>query len=338
MKRTFVLLLLFASSAFAQSNDLGVGLDTVGGSPQKRIEIAKQLGANWYRPEPVLLGVAEPKCDDCEAAKAAEMKLVLVVRNAALANKPSAPVSHLPEFRQKLRGVIERYRPAIVVVEDEPENQKESFSGTPEEYGAELQAACDVVHAAAIQCTDGGLSSPDIAGVVIDELWKTDKLQAGDFGIATEIVRAKGTGSAFSVLGRTMGGNQSQQEAIQKATQTYLEKHRAEIDRARAFLLAASGANADYANFHWMELKPEEITTVLDILGRLNKRQPMTDEMGQTEERPFETGEKIRILREAGVTPIIWNAIDGKGNVGLVDKNGKIRPNGQAFQRAAQAK
>jgi hypothetical protein len=336
MNRTFVLVLLFASSAFAQSNDLGVSLGSIAGSSQKRAEIAKQLGAKWYRPAPVLLGQTEPKCDDCEAARAAGMKLVLVVRNAPAVNKPSAPGPDAA-FEKKLRGVLKQYKPDILVVESEPEDNK-SFSGTPEEYAAELTAACEIAHSVNIKCTDGALSSPDIAGVVIDELWKSDKLQAGDFGIATEIVRAKGTGSAFSVLGRTMGSDKSQQEAIQKATQTYLEKHRAEIDRARAFLLAAASANPDYANFHWMELKPEEITTVLDILGRLNKRQPMSDEMGQTEERPFETGEKIRILREAGVTPIIWNAVDGKGNVGLVDKNGKIRPTGEAFQRSAQAK
>jgi hypothetical protein len=336
MKRAFALLILFASSAFAQSNDLGIWLGNIAGSPQKRVETAKQLGANWYRPEPVLLGSAESKCDDCEAARAAGMKLVLVIRNAAAANKPSAPGADAA-FQQKLRGVLDQYKPEILIVESEPEDNK-SFAGAPEEYAAELKAACDIAHSANIKCTDGALSSPDIAGVVIDELWKTDKLQAGDFGIATEIVRAKGTGNTFSVLGRMMGGDKSQQEAIQKATQTYLDKHCAEIDRARAFLLAAAGANADYANFHWKELKPEEITTVLDILGRLNKRPPMTDGIGQTEERPFETGEKIRILREAGVAPIIWDGIDGNGNVGLVDKNGKIRPNGQAFQRAAQAK
>lgn len=334
MKRMFILFILLAGSAFAQSDDLGVMLGNIMGSPQKRIEIARQLGASWYRPEPVLLGQAEPKCEDCEAARTAGLKLVLVVRNSAAPNKPSIPASDAA-FQQKLRTVLDQYKPQILVVENEPEEQQNSFAGSPEEYGAELKAACETAHAANIKCTDGALSSPDMAGVVIEELWKSDRLQASDFGIATEIVRAKGSGSSFSVLGRTIGGDNGQQEAILKATGIYLEKHRAEIDRARAFLMAVAGANADYANFHWYELRPEEITTVLDILGRLNKRPPMTDEVGQTEERPFETGEKIRLLRAAEVRPVIWAGIDGKGTVGLVDKNGNLKANGQAFRKAA---
>ena len=133
-----------------------------------------------------------------------------------------------------------------------------------------------------------------------------------------------------------MGGQVSMQQTVEKATAGYLEKHRADIDRSRAFLLAGASAGPDYANFHWYELKPEEVTTVLDVLGRLNKRAQMTDEIGQMEERPFETGDKIKILLDAGVRPIIWAGIDGKDKVGLVDKKGDLRPTGRAFQQAAQ--
>ena len=335
MKRVLVLFLLLASTALAQSGDLGVMLGNIGGSPQKRIEIAKQLGASWYRPEAVLLGLSQPRCDDCEPARAAGLKLVLVVRNSSEEKKPSAAIADVAAFQQQLRTVLEKYKPAIVVVEDEPEDAK-SFAGTPEQYAAELKAACDAARTMDIKCTNGGLSSIDMAGVVLAELWKTDSLQAGDFGIVTEVVRAKGSGTSFSVLGRSKNTHDNSREAIQKATAEYIEKHRAEIERASSFLTASASAGTDYANFHWSELKPEEVTTVLDVLGRLNRRPPMSDEMGQTEERAFETAEKIRILRGAHVNPIIWDAVGGKGLVGLVEKNGKPNVNGRAFQAAAQ--
>lgn len=334
MKRTFVLLLLLTATAVAQSPDLGVMLGNIGGSPQRRVEIAKQLGASWYRPEPVLLKQSELRCEDCAPARAAGFKLVLVVRHSMAANKASVPVSEQTAFQQKLRNVLDLYKPEIVVVENEPED-KNSFAGTPEEYGAEVKLACDFAHSVNLKCTDGGLGSPNMGGVVIDELWKTDKLEASDFGIATEIVRAKSPGSSFTVLGRTMGGQQDMQATVEKATASYLEKHRAEIDRSRAFLTAGASAGTDYANFHWYELKPEEVSTVLDILGRLNKRPQMTDEVGQTEERPFETSDKIKILLDAGVRPVIWAGVDGKDKVGLVDKKGNLRPTGKAFQAAA---
>ena len=341
MKRwivVFAFVTFFAVIAAAQAPDLGVMLGNIAGSPQKRIEIAKQLGASWYRPEAVLVGSAVPKCDDCEAANAAGLKLVLVLRNATAAGTASAPIADAAAFQQKVRVVLELYKPAIVVVENEPEDQKKSFAGTAEEYAVEVKAVCEVAHKLNQKCTDGGLSSADIGGLVIDELWKTDHLQAGDFGIKTELVRAKAGGKTLNVLGRSIGGDRDQEIAIEKATDSYIEKHRAEIDRARAFLAAAASGGTDLANFHWYELRPEEISTLLDILGRMNKRPPMTDEVGQREERAFETSENIKVLRDAGVDPIIWNGLDGKDIVGLVDKNGSLKVNGRAFQAAAQKK
>lgn len=342
MKR-WIVFFVFCSSlslSFAQAPDLGVMLGNIAGSPQKRIEIAKQLGAGWYRPEAVLLESKEPRCDDCEAARAAGLKIVLVVRNAEEARKASVPPGDVAAFQQKVRDVVQLYKPEIVVVEDEPEDEKRSFAGTPEEYAIELKAACNAVHATGAKCANGAVSSEAIGGVAIDELDKRDPDEAGSFAIATELVRTKAYGSSISVFGRgkEIGAKAEQLKAIREAVSSYLVKHRQEIDRARAFLMAGASAGTDYANFHWYELRPEEITTVSDVLARLNKHPQMSDEMGQREERAFETGEKIRVLREAGVNPIIWNGVDGKDIVGLVGKDGKIGTNGRAFQSAAQKK
>lgn len=340
MKRWIVFFVFCSSIAFAQAPDLGVMLGNIAGSPQKRIEIARQLGASWYRPEAVLLAATEPRCDDCQTARAAGLKLVLVVRNAADAKKPSTAPADGAAFQQRLREIVNLYKPLIVVVENEPEDQKRWFAGTPEEYGMELKAACDAIHAAGAKCANGAVSSESMGGVVIDELQKRDPDEAGSFAIATELVRTKAYGSSISLLGRgkEIGGKAEQLKAIREAVSSYLAKHSQEIERARAFVMAGASAGTDYANFHWYELRPEEITTVSDVLARLNKHPQMTDEMGQREERAFETGEKIRILREAGVNPIIWNGLDGKDVVGLVAKDGKIGTNGRAFQAAAQKK
>ena len=119
---------LFTAAAFAQSAGIGVSLAGLNSSPADRIKLAKELGAAWYRPEPVLLS-GSASCDDCASAHAAELKLLLVIRNSAGSGKPSDAVKDIAAFQQRVRAVIERDKPNLLVVETEPDDGK-SFAGS----------------------------------------------------------------------------------------------------------------------------------------------------------------------------------------------------------------
>jgi hypothetical protein len=335
MKMRYLVWIILASSAFGQT-DIGISLAGFGKSSQQRIEVAKQLGASWYRPTPVLLGESEPICPDCRLANSAGMKLAVVVRNGGANGKASSGVGDEAVFKKKLRGVLEQYKPDLLIVEDEPDNQKESFSGTAEEYGAELKAACEVSHSMNVRCANGGLSSKAAAGLVIDQRWKTDRIDAAKFANTIEFTRASGH-DPLNIVVKTVGEGKSDLDAIVGAAEKYLSQNRAEIDRARAFAAVVDASGADYFNFHWLELKPDVLSKVADVLHEISKRPLMSDEVGQRSDRAFETGEKIRVLLDNGVRPVIWAAADGKdGVVGLVDGKGKLRPTAAAFQREAQ--
>ena len=336
MKRVIVtLLLLFALPAFAQDNHLGITLPGLSGAPQRRIDVAKQLGATWYRPAPVYLN-GDAKCEDCAAAHAAGLNISLVIRNAS-EGKPSAPVTNPDDFKKKLQSVLERDKPAMLVVEDEPEEQK-SFTGSPEQYQAELVAACEVSHSLKIPCANGGLSSPDTGNLVIDQRFATDRPDGVTFGITTELTRIH-TKEKFNVgiFNRGTGTDLGTQAQLVKGTQDYLAKHAIEIDRTRKFLDAINNAHPDRLNFHWHEQQPDNVPKLLDTLHQLSKLDLMCDEMGQREQRAFEVGEKLKNALDNYVWPTIWQGTDDKdGIVGLVEKNGKLRPNANAFQIAAK--
>jgi hypothetical protein len=335
MKLAVATFLLISFSVFAQDKYLGITLPGLSGPPQHRIDVAKQLGARWYRPAPVYLN-GNARCEDCEAAHAAGLNISLVVRNAA-EGKPSAPVTKADDFKKRLQAVLERDKPAMLVVEDEPEDPK-NFSGTPDDYRAELVAACEVSHSWKIPCANGGMSSANTGNLVIDQRFAADQVDAVNFGITTELTRIH-TGSRMnvSVFNKGVGHDKTADAQLIKGTKEYLDKHKAEISRTRKFLDAINEAHPDRLNFHWHELQPDNVPKVLDTLHELSKLDLMCDEMGQKEQRAFEVGEKLRNALDNYVWPTIWQGTDEKDGVsGLVEKNGKLRPNANAFQMVAK--
>jgi hypothetical protein len=334
MKLLAILLALTSIAAVDRDSHLGVWLPGLSGSPEQRIKVAKELGATWYRPGPVFL-LGDSKCDDCEAARNAGLNLSLIVRNAAAAGKPSSAVTDTADFQKKLRAVLELDKPAILVVEDEPEDAKK-FSGTPDEYGTELRLACETAHELKIQCANGGLDSINLANVVIDQRMATDPIDASDMALDIEVIRVHTREKLnVNIFNKRVGraGQDEQDEGV-IATKQYLDKRKAEIGKTRKFIEVINSSGVDRLNLHWYELQPDNVPKVLDSIHQLSKLDLMCDEMGQKDERAFEVSEKIRQALTNYVWPTIWAGTDGKdGAVGLVDKKGKLRSNAGGFQR-----
>ena len=125
IRTIFVLLLSISALAVTPSSGIGVSLTGLNSNPADRVKLASELGASWYRPDPVLLG-ATPTCDDCDLVHAAGLKLLLVIRNSAAPTSPSDPVKDTAAFQQKVRSVLERFKPDLLVVESEPDDTKNS--------------------------------------------------------------------------------------------------------------------------------------------------------------------------------------------------------------------
>ncbi len=91
----------------------------------------------------------------------------------------TSPPRDLAAFQRTLGQVLDRYRPALLVVENE-ENSALFYDGTSEDYAAELKAACQVAHQKGIPRTDGGLVSTLVALVVYDH-YRESGQEAQDF-------------------------------------------------------------------------------------------------------------------------------------------------------------
>ncbi|MCL6507512.1 MAG: hypothetical protein K6T59_10835, partial [Bryobacteraceae bacterium] len=140
------------------------------------IQVARTLGAVYFRPSSIFLDEWNGTSPECDIALKAGLKLVLTVR-ANGRRQATSPPSDLAAYQRTLRQVLDKYRPAVLVVENE-ENSALFYSGTPGEYAAQLKAACQVAHDKGIPCTNGGLVSTLVALLVYDHYLESGQTTA----------------------------------------------------------------------------------------------------------------------------------------------------------------
>ncbi len=274
-------------------------------SPEQGIQVVKELGAVYFRPEAVHLEQWNGQCPTCDAALNAGLKLVLTVRNSG--PLPSYPPSDLSAYKRKLGEVLDKYRPVILVVENE-ENSDLSYTGTPEEYGTELATACQAAHQKGIPCTNGGLGGIAVALLVYDHYLETgQEAKAQDFAMR-----------AFRPEERQLLNSPKAQEQLR---------------RGKALLQVYRRAGIDYMNFHWYIADTQALEEAVSFLKAQTGLPLLTNEVGQRTDDPNQTTAVMGQIVELGLPIAIWWAMDGPLARGLVNPDGTLRPTGEAFQR-----
>lgn len=289
-----------------QPNPFGVMLPPRIAASPRGMEVARELGAVLVRPLALFVGAWDGRCAACDAALQAGFKLVLTVRNGNDAS-PSPPVRDLAAYRKTLGEILDRYPPAVLVVENE-ENSRLFYTGTPEQYGAQLRAACEVAHAREIACANGGLVSSLVALLVYHHYLDTGRREAAeDF----------------------------RRRAFPTAPPRQLEsrKAREQVDIGRRLLQAYRAAGADYVNFHWYIADGRALQEAVEYLRDQTGLPAITNEVGQHTSDPADTVAIMTAVVKAGLPVAVWFALDGPKARGLVDPDGTLRPTGEAFRR-----
>ncbi len=198
------------------------------------------------------------------------------------------------------------HRPALLVVENE-ENSALFYRGTPEEYGAELRAACQVAHARGVPCTNGGLVSVLVALLVYD-----------GYRAAGQTARAETFAArAFTPAQRQrLGGPQAQEQ----------------LARGRALLAQYRAAGADFLNIHWYVPDPQALREAVTFLRERVGLPIVTNEIGQHDDNPQTTTALLEAVADLGLPFAVWFSIDAAQARALMDPDGTLRPTGEAFR------
>lgn len=285
-------------------NPFGLMLPSQLARSAQGMQTAKALGAVYFRPASIFLDRWNGTCAECDIASSAGLRLVLTVRNSG--PLPTAPPSDLAAYQRTLGQVLAKYRPEVLVVENE-ENSTLFYTGTPEEYADELAAACQVAHREGIPCANGGLVSALVALLVYDHY-----LSSGQSTAAQDFAARAFTAEEQ----RQLNSPQAQEQ----------------IDKGQTLLSAYRAAGADYVNFHWYIVDTRALEEAVAYLRTQTGLPVITNEIGQVTDEPNQTTAVMGKVVELGLPIAVWFGLDGPKARGLVNVDGSLRPTGEAFQ------
>lgn len=289
----------------AHENPFGVMLPSQLVRSSEGMQVARALGAVYFRPSAIFLDGGDVECLECDVALDAGLRLALTVRSDGR-RQASSPPSDLAAYQRTLGQVLDRYRPAILVVENE-ENSALFYTGTPEEYAAELSAACQVAHQKGIPCANGGLVSTLVALLVYDHY-----LERGQKALAEDFAARVFTPDEQ----RSLNSSQAREQ----------------IGKGKALLSSYRAAGADYVNFHWYIADTQALGEAVAFLSAQTGLPVITNEIGQHTDDPNQTAAVMAKVVELGLPIAVWFGLDAPKARGLVDPDGTLRPTGQAFQ------
>ncbi len=292
------------SSHTAASNPFGLMLPTRLARSADGMALARRLGAVYYRPASIFLDRWDGSCAECDLALGAGLALVLTVRTSG--PSASAPPADLAPYARTLDEVLDRYRPAVLVVENE-ENSALFYSGTPDDYAQELAVACRVAHERGVPCANGGLVSTLVALLVYD---------------------------SYRSAGRSDAAADFAARAFSEELRRELDSPRAaeQVAKGTALLAAYRAAGADFANFHWYIGDPQALGEAVAFLRAGTGLPVLTNEIGQVTDDPAETRAIMAKVVELGLPIAVWFGLDGPKARGLVESDGRLRPTGEAFR------
>lgn len=300
-------------AADGPANPIGLMLGGDGLATPKRHALAHDLGAVFFRPWDISLADWTGRHGETAAALAAGFRVILTVRNTGKGGPPPVPTqppTDLAAYRKRLGEVLEVYRPEVLVIENE-ENSILFWSGTPEEYGAELKAAAAVAHAQGVKVTNGGLVSSLVAALVWDRYRaRKQDAQAEDF------LRRATTPEQYAQMQNPHGR----------------ERAEAAIARGKALLAADRVAGIDYVNFHWYGADPQALAEAVAFLEAETGLPAMTNEVGQHDEEPETVRKLLAKILELKLPYAIWYSVDRPDSRALQNGDGTLRPNGEAFR------
>lgn len=308
-------------SASQDDNPFGIMVGGKNIDNANRMKVAKELGVTYYRPlSAVFLDRWNGGCNECDEALSNNLKLVLTIRNNGGGGQPATPPADYSLYKKSVGEILDRYRPTLLVVENEENSRALFYNGTPQQYHEELKAACGEAHARELKCANGGLVSSLVALLVADSYLE------------------KGQDSrAYEYLTRTLGTKLSEEFGLSDPARVFTNPKVAELIKRGKTLVAGYKANgADYVNFHWYIADTPALEEAVAYLQNASGLTTVTNEFGQQKnEDPAQVTAMMQKVIDLKLPIAVWFSADiqGYGRAkALTDENGILRPNGIAFR------
>jgi hypothetical protein len=284
-----------------------------------RFERLQALGTRRVRLVARLDSLPSTRVSD---AQAQGFEVMLTTTNGAF---PANPPTDVAAYQAKLDQALTDHPTPVVAIENEPTADK-YYSGTPDQYLAELAAAIPVAHAHGVKISDGGLVSAGVQLSTWQDLWLHQGCAAADHYAAIAFPWSRIGGQVITDLPSCADPNRPILGSNPKALQV--------LNDTNALIAGFRSLPIDYVNFHWYQSTPEAMETTVEFLRRATGKQVVTNEIGQFDTSPDTLRGLLDMTAKLHIPWVTWFASDGSGGaMGLFNNtDGSIRSNGLAFR------
>jgi hypothetical protein len=288
-----------------------------------RFDRLRALGTNRVRLVARLDSLPSTRVSD---ARAQGFEVMLTTTNGAF---PAGPPTDVAAYQSKLGQALSDHPTPVVAIENEPTADK-FYSGTPDQYLAELAAAVPIAHAHGTKISDGGLVSAGVQLATWQDLWLHQGCAAADHYAAIAFPSSRIGGQVITDLPSCADPSHSILGGNPKALQV--------LNDTNTLIAGFRSLPIDYVNFHWYQSTPEAMKTTVEFLRRATGKQVVTNEIGQFDTSPDTLRGLLDMTARLHIPWVTWFASDGSGGaMGLFSNtDGSIRPNGVAFRDFVQ--
>jgi hypothetical protein len=297
------------AEAPSTSSPLGVFFAPLDFTIQERVSMATDVGAVYVRSYPALLATWAGTCDECPMIREAGLRLILTVRNTGDILEPATAPADLDAYREAVASVADVYEPELIAVENE-ENAPMFYRGTADQYGAQLQVACQAAHSRGVPCANGGLQSKVVK-----------------YFVYQSYMDSRLTGKAASYAEAAFDEKQKRNLASPGGRQSI----RRSAGQFQRFLDLFASSGIDYLNIHWYQGTGGTLKQSVRLLRRLTGFEVITNEIGQWDRDAAKTRELLNAAIDVGMPYIVWY---GRS---LVRWDGTLLATGRAYRSVAHS-
>ncbi|MEO7209854.1 MAG: hypothetical protein ABIY35_02825 [Chitinophagaceae bacterium] len=238
--------------------------------------------------------------------------------------QPFPTGNDLDVYRSKLNDILTKYKPEILLVENE-ELVLKFHSGDIGDYLNMLKVAVDVAHSHGVKVSDGGITNPQISLLIYDYLVSQNQRDEAD-----------------------RFGNASMDGRILKFAKTHdMNSDLAQkLSQAQKLVQGLRNIDIDYVNLHWYEplnkkgagslsdntasVTPGALKHAIDFLTKITGKTVILGECGQVNESASLTTSMLQEIATSGVPYAIWLSYNTATTKALTD-GGNLSPTGDAF-------
>ncbi|MFZ1800337.1 MAG: hypothetical protein WAU24_10785 [Chitinophagaceae bacterium] len=232
--------------------------------------------------------------------------------------------SELDTYRSKLNDILTKYKPEVLLVENE-ELVLKFHAGDISDYLNMLKVAVEVAHSKGVKVSDGGITNPQISLLVYDYLiqqnQRDEATRFGNAAMNARVLKFAQNHNMNSDLGQKLSQAQKLVEGLRNIDIDYVNLH---------WYVRSAGNGSGNNSMTTNAVSAGLLGRAVSFLRTITGKEVIIGECGQIDADAQLTTSMLQEISATGVPYAIWQGSDN-GTTKALNSGKSLLPTGQAF-------